>query len=269
MRVTKLFVLSGLFAVCCCAALAAGQAQQNQAQQNQAQQRVTHVADGGTSEVLESIEIPSIVHAPFYATLDTEWERPLAGGGSYTFQNERHIARDNAGRVYEERWYLVPKNGKIQTKMYYTQIFDSVAHDAYSCGVVERVCTLRAYDAPAEVDFAADTNGSGVLPDGWGFVTHEDLGKQTVAGVETTGVRETDTINPWMAGNDRPMSIVREYWHSAALNMNLLSTLTDPRIGTQRFTITEISTSEPDAKLFLPPAGYKIVDQRSYAPPAQ
>lgn len=236
---------------------------------NAVEQPVTHVADGGISEVLESIEIPSIAHAPFYATLDTEWERPLAGGGSYTFENERHIARDNAGRVYEERWYLVPKNGKIQTKMYYTQIFDSIAHEAYACSVDTRVCSLRAYDAPANVDFSPPANTNGVLPDGWGFVTHEDLGKQTMAGVETTGVRETDTINPWMAGNDRPMSIVREYWHSAALNMNLLSTLTDPRIGTQRFTITEISTSEPDARLFLPPAGYKIVDQRSYAPPAR
>jgi hypothetical protein len=227
-----------------------------------------HVADGGTNEVLESIEIPSIARAPFYATLDTEWERPLAGGGSYTFENERHIARDSAGRVYEERWYLVPKNGKIRTTMDYTQIFDSVAHEAYSCGVDTKVCYLRSYYAPANVEFSAPSNANGVLPDGWGFVTHEDLGKQTVAGVETTGVRETDTINPWMAGNDRPMNIVREYWHSAALNMNLLSTLTDPRIGTQRFTITEISTSEPDARLFLPPAGYKIVDQRSYAPPA-
>ena len=163
------------------------------------------MVDGGTSEVLESIDIPSIAHAPFYATLDTEWERPLAGGGSYTFQNERHIARDGAGRVYEERWYLVPKNGKIQTKMYYTQIFDSVAHVGYSCGVEEKVCTLRSYDPVAEVDFTAATDARGVLPDGWGFVTHEDLGKQTVAGLETTGMRETDTINPWMAGNDRPM----------------------------------------------------------------
>jgi hypothetical protein len=230
---------------------------------------VTHVADGGTSEVLESIEIPSIAHAPFYATLATEWERPLAGGGSYTWENERHIARDSAGRVYEERWYLVPKNGKIKTSMDYTQIFDSVAHEAYACGVDTKVCYLKSYYPPMNVDFAAPANPNGVLPDGWGFVTHEDLGKQTVAGVETTGVRETDTINPWMAGNDRPMSIIREYWHSAALNMNLLSTLTDPRIGTQRFTITEISTSEPDGRLFLPPAGYRIVDQRSYAPPAR
>jgi hypothetical protein len=262
MRVTTAMSFFCIFAVCCFAGVAP-------AQETPVQQPVTHAADGGADEVLESIEIPSIAHAPFYATLDTEWERPLAGGGSYTIENERHIARDSAGRVYEERWYLVPKNGKIPTKMDRMQVFDSVTHQAYLCSVDTKMCYLRSYYAPVNVEFSAPTNAKGVLPGGWGFVTHEDLGKQTVAGIETRGVRETDTINPWMVGNDRPMSIVREYWHSAALNMNLLSTLTDPRIGTQRFTITEISTSEPDPKLFLPPAEYRVVDQRSYAPPAQ
>ena len=86
--------------------------------------RVAHVADGGTNEVLESIVIPSTAHAPFFATLDTEWARPLTGGGSYTFQNERHIARDSVGRIYQERWYLVPKNGKPKSEMNYIQVDD-------------------------------------------------------------------------------------------------------------------------------------------------
>lgn len=263
MRVTKSSLCAGFFAVCCYAALAAGQAQGAQPQQ-----RTVHVEDGGMNEVLESIAIPSIAHAPFYATLDTEWARPLAGGGSYTFENERHIARDSAGRVYQERWYLVPKNGKIETHMYYIQIFDPVAHDSYWCSVAEKACAIRPYNPPADVMFGTDTDEQGVLPNGWGFVTKEDLGKRTVDGIDTTGMRETTTINPWMAGNDRPMVNVREYWHAAALNINLLSTLSDPRLGTQNFTITQISTSEPDAQLFLPPAGYKVVDRRG-APAAR
>jgi len=263
MRVTKTVSIVCTLAVCCGALLAAGQIQQTTAQQ-----RAVHVADGGMNEVLESIAIPPTPHAPFYATLDTEWARPLAGGGTYTFENERHIARDSMGRVYQERWYLVPKNGKIQTKMYYLQIFDLVAHDSYWCSVAEKICALRAYDPPAEVTFGTDTDQEGALPDGWGYVTKEDLGVQTVAGIDTKGERETTTINPWMVGNDRPIEIVREFWHSAALNMNLLSTVTDPRLGTQTFTIREISTSEPDAALFQPPVGYKIVDQRIYQRPA-
>lgn len=260
MRMVKPSLFFCLVSVCCCAAIAAAQTQANPGQHS-----VAHVADGGMSETLQSIVIPSIAHAPFYATLDTEWARPLVGGGSYTFQNERHIARDSAGRVYEERWYLVPKNGKDESKMYYIQILDPVKHEAYWCPVAKKACGIRPYYPAEEVEFGAVTNAQGVLPDGGGFVTHEDLGKQNLAGVDATGTRETITVNPWMAGNDRPMIIVREYWHSAALNLNLLSTLTDPRLGTQSFTITEISTSEPDAALFLPPAGYKIVDQRGSA----
>lgn len=229
--------------------------------------RAMHVADGGMNEVLESIVIPSTAHAPFYATLDTVWERPLVGGGTYTFQNERHIARDSAGRIYQERWFLVPKNGKAKSEMNYIQVDDPVSHIAYTCSVFDKVCTMRAYHPPAEVTFESNGGPDGVLPNDWGFVAEENIGRQTVAGVETVGLRRVTTINPWTMGNDRPMTIIREYWHSAALDINLLSTLTDPRLGTQTFTIREISTSEPDAQLFLAPAGYKVVDQRSYAPP--
>jgi hypothetical protein len=260
MRIATRLLFVSFVALVSCSILVRGQTDENASSGH-----AVHVADGGMNEVLESIVIPSTAHAPFYATLDTEWARPLVGGGSYTFQNERHVARDSFGRVYQERWYLVPKNGKIKTEMYYIQIFDPVAHNSYWCSVGQKVCSLRSYHPPPEVMFGTEVDQKGVLPDGWGFVTQEDLGKQNLAGVDTIGVRQTSTINPWMMGNDRPMSIVREYWHSATLNINLLSTLNDPRLGTQTFTIREISTSEPDAQLFSPPAGYKLVDQRSYS----
>jgi hypothetical protein len=258
MRVTKTVLALCALEACCYAALVAGQATGASTDP-----RVAHVEDGGMNEVLESIEVPSMAHAPFYATLDTEWARPLAGGGTYTFMNERHIARDSSGRVYQERCYLVPKNGKIKTQTYYIQIYDPVAHDSYWCSVHDKACAIRPYHPAPDVMFGTDVDEKGVIPGGWGFVTKEDLGKQTVAGVDTIGVRETTTVNPWMVGNDRPMEIVHEYWHSAALNINLLSTVTDPRMGTQSFTITEITTSEPDPTLFLPPAGYAVIDRRN------
>jgi hypothetical protein len=260
MRMTKAGAVWGILCIGAWAAYANGQAA------GQAQERTTYVEDGGMNEVLESITVPPIAHAPFYATLNTEWARPLMGGGTYTFNNERHIARDSAGRVYQERWYLVPKNGKIETKMYYIQIFDPVAHDSYWCSVAEKACAIRGYQPPPSLTFGTDVDQNGAIPGDWGFVTKEDLGKQTLAGVETIGVRETTTVNPWMVGNDRPMKIVHEYWHSGTLNINLLSTVIDPRMGTQNFAIKEISTSEPDGRLFQPPDGYKVVDRRGVDP---
>lgn len=66
--------------------------------------------DGGVREVLESIAVPPKVGAPFTLTLETEWRKQLYDGGTVTSVNKRRIARDASGRVYQERWALVPKN---------------------------------------------------------------------------------------------------------------------------------------------------------------
>jgi hypothetical protein len=51
------------------------------------------------------------------------------------------------------------------------------------------------------------------------------------------------------------------------LGFNLLSRRSDPRIGTQTFTATNLILSDPDPKLFDLPDGFKIVDRRATAPP--
>src|SRR5271165_817828 len=87
--------------------------------------------DGGVRQVLVSILIPPKPNAPFTLTLDTEWTRPLGNRGTYTLANERHIARDSAGRIYQERWYLVPKNGKVESTMNFIEISDPAQHILY------------------------------------------------------------------------------------------------------------------------------------------
>jgi hypothetical protein len=62
------------------------------------------------------------------------------------------------------------------------------------------------------------------------------------------------------------MSTVREFRYSPELGINLTSVLDTPPVGRQSFTVTEISTTEPDPKFFQPPEGYKVVDHRT--PPA-
>jgi len=71
-----------------------------------------YVADGGMRETLESIVIPPKPEAPFTLTLQTEWVKTLYDGGTITSVNQRSIARDSKGRIYQERWLLVPKNGR-------------------------------------------------------------------------------------------------------------------------------------------------------------
>ena len=109
--------------------------------------------DGGTREVLESIAIPPLVNAPFTGTLVTEWTRPMADGGTYTLTNHRRIARDSAGRIYEERWLLVPKGSGIESHMNFIQIADPINRTLYTCSIFHKTCDLSAYRPAASAAF--------------------------------------------------------------------------------------------------------------------
>jgi hypothetical protein len=227
-----------------------------------------YVQDGGTREVLESIVIPPKAQAPFSLVLQTEWVKTLADGGTITLVNERRIARDSTGRIYQERWALVPKNGKEESRMTAIQIADPNRHTLYNCFMQgpKHQCLLSIYTPSPNALYNVQGPPTGPLPDNVGSAAHEDLGKQLVAGVETTGIRDSITYNPGVFGNDRTMTVDREFWYSTQLGINLLSKRSDPRIGTQTFTATNLMVSDPDPNLFKLPDGFKVVDQRQTAP---
>lgn len=229
-----------------------------------------YAQDGGAREsVLESIVIPPKTKAPFSLILETEWVRVLADGGAITTENRRRIARDSRGRIYQERWLLVPKNGKIESQMTTIQISDPNKHTHINCFVLDGAhqCVMGSYAPSPDAIFSFQGPPTGPLPNDAGDAIHEDLGKQFVAGVETTGTRDTVIYNPGMFGNDRKVTFEREFWYSPQLGINLLSKLSDPRIGKQTFTATNLILSEPDSKLFEIPDGYTLVDRRETLPP--
>ena len=228
-----------------------------------------YAQDGGTSEVLESIVIPPKTKAPFSLILQTEWVRVLADGGTITTVNQRRIARDGQGRIYQERWLLVPKNGKVESQMTTIQISDPNKHTHINCFVLDgnHQCVLGSYSPSPDAIFNFQGQSTGQLPDDAGDVIHEDLGKQLVSGVETSGTRESVIYNPGVFGNDRKVTIEREFWYAPQLGINLLSKRSDPRIGKQTFMATNLILSEPDSKLFEIPEGYSVVDRRKTAPP--
>jgi hypothetical protein len=206
--------------------------------------------------------IPPIPKHPFSATLDTEWVQYTGGGGTVTLVNERPIARDSEGRIYQERWALVPKFGRVQSQRMILQIADPNRHTLYSCATFQHICELETYDPTRELAAAEPRkpipNGT-VVEDHW---TIEDLGNRTIAGVETIGRREINIIDVGVMGNDQPLTSINETWHSQELAINLASSRTGPMIGKQNFTITDLSAAEPDPELFKVPPGYEIRDVR-------
>lgn len=218
--------------------------------------------DGGTREVLVSILIPSLPNAPFSATVITEWTRQFADGTTVTVGNRRAIARDKMGRIFQERRLLVPNDGRHESGVTQTEISDPVSHEFYICVPQERVCQVELFTAP---NFVRPPNAGGAAPTQSGSPTLEDLGKQSVAGLETLGTRETAVIETGAIGNDSPMMIRREFWYSPQLGVNLISKLQDPRVGIQNFEVSDIVLGEPDAKLFALPSNSKVIDLREPA----
>lgn len=232
----------------------------------QASQPAYRTVDGGADQILQSIFIPPLPHSPFSLLLETETSRPLANGGSVTLVNKRRIARDRAGRIYQERWILMPKGSKLPSKMNLIQITDPAAHTWWNCETEIKQCQVLPYGLTTTQVYQPLVQVSGELANGAGTHLHEDLGKSFLNGIETTGYRESTTLNPGTAGNDLPLVIVREFWYSRLLGINLLSKVDDPLSGRQTFTVTGLSTSEPEPQIFDLPSGYTVVDERKNAP---
>jgi len=228
----------------------------------------SQIEDGGSNQTLQSIVVPNLPNAPFTVTLDTEWVRGSSDTGKVTVVNQRRIARDSAGRVFQERWYLVPKNGNMKSYMTAIQISDSEAHTLYTCRMDgSHVCDLRDYFPAANPVPKPEAPFIGPIPDYSGFMNRENLGTRVIAGVETAGVRETIIYNPGAFGNDQKITVTREYWYSTQFGFNLLSKRLDPRFGSQTFTVTSLDPTEPDPQLFELPQGFKVADHRASPTP--
>ncbi len=94
----------------------------------------------------------------------------------------------------------------------------------------------------------------------------EDLGKQTIEGVEAEGVRTTVTIPAGEIGNERAIEIVSERWYSPELQLVVMSRHSDPRTGETTYKLTNINRAEPAKSLFEVPAGYTVKDGAQFGP---
>ncbi|MGB2670521.1 MAG: hypothetical protein WBE73_04955 [Candidatus Acidiferrum sp.] len=218
-----------------------------------------HAPDGGTHETFASITIPSTPNAPFAATVNTEWIRQTPDGSNITLINHRTIARDSQGRIFQERAWFVPNDGKHQSTAYQIEISDPVAHERYVCRIAEHVCRLEQFFAPK---FAVSRTAA-ASPGQPGAPAAESLGTQNVSGLETIGTRETTLVEIQTIGNDAPILERKEFWYSPQLGVNLITKRQDARFATQQnFEVTNIALGEPDAHVLEVPAGYKILDLR-------
>jgi hypothetical protein len=120
---------------------------------------------------------------------------------------------------------------------------------------------LHLYTAPP----AQAAASAGPLAKATDSLVREDLGVQTVNGLDLIGTRETQTLGLTATESDRPLAIVKEFWYSKPLGLNVITRRNDPRSSAEVFMVTDIRRSEPDRSLFALPADARIVDLRSPA----
>ena len=224
----------------------------------QAQEAAGHAPDGDSFERIINITIPPVLHAPFTSVVTAEWTKTLEDGSTVTRENHRVVVRDGNGRIFQERRMLVPKGGPAEPALMRTEISDPAKHTKYFCRPDEKVCALLEYEGPpADVVEQVGSQGEGKM-----VLTREDLGKSNVSGVDVVGTRETRLIAAGVLGNDRPLTVTKEFWYSPQLGLNMQVKRVDPRFGVQTFTVTEVGLAEPDPKYFQLPAGYAVKDMR-------
>jgi hypothetical protein len=220
-----------------------------------------HAPDGQAPLLISPLFIPPKPEAPFTAVAKTLVVQVLPDGSTVTSQNERHVARDADGRIFEERgtFVPVPNDGTRKMRVHAVDYFDPVGHTWYHCDTGPKVCQLRDYHE----EFAeAAPSPPGLQPDQKTYLMRENLGTDTFAGLEVQRSRETLTLATESIGNTRTILRTVDYWYSPALGVNVQVKRHDPRNGDQTLWLTDVSLSAPDSETFKIPADFSVVDHR-------
>lgn len=224
----------------------------------QSPEEVFHTPDGNSREMISSIFIPPLPNAPFQATVTAEWTKHLPDGTTTTVRNHRLVVRDSQGRIYQERRTLVPEGSSRQSQVFRIEISSPVTHTKYFCDPSLQECELRSYDMPVTEPVVP----AGEMAKGTRYLSRASLGTKTIEGLDAIGTRETITIQTGVIGNSAPIDSTKEFWYSPKLGLNLQVLRLDPLHGDQLFNVTDLQLSEPDSRLFVLPAGCKVVDLR-------
>jgi len=249
--------------------------------------QVTIVSTAGMVDLED--KAAAVKNEPYEAQAVTEMTQVLSDGNRIVNTSSAAVYRDGEGRTRREQTLKAIGNFSVHGEPFQTiSINDPVAGVAY---VLEphshtarkiggfRLETgagtgfrIRSPGGEGEA-FTFNTTASGPVTVRRGTAEakmieekertdfrREDLGTQSVEGVNAVGTKTTITIPAGQIGNERPIEIVDERWYSPELQTVIMTRHSDPRSGETVYRLTNINRVEPDHSLFEVPADYKLSD---------
>lgn len=194
--------------------------------------------------------------SPLTADLVVVRETTLADGNKIHNESTTKVYRDSDGRVRREMGVDLPMPMANPAKHNLIVITDPVAGTRYVLNPANKTARQMPMRGPKH-----EAGQKGPRPDGPGGpndVVREQLGTKTVNGMPAEGVRVTRTIPAGTMGNEKAITVVTERWYSPDLQMVVMTTHSDPMMGTVTTNLTNIKQVAPDAALFQVPADYTV-----------
>jgi TonB family protein len=208
-------------------------------------------AEGRVTEWVYGERIPAVRGLPFSAKVELETVSQLRDGTQITHKTYNLDARDSAGRTHNEMRNWITAEGE-EPRLTRVELYDPTTRTRTDLFPLTKLARQWVVGVAAQATPAAGTAN----PE----TTREEIGTDTLEGLPVKGARVTETYATGALGNDRPLTIVTEYWYAAELRINLLTKRTDPRYGVQTVRVTELERQEPDAALFAIGGLYKVVN---------
>jgi hypothetical protein len=205
----------------------------------------------------QDIFVTPITNAPFMAVVNVERSVVQNDGSVDNLKTFREIGRDSRGRIHNEMRSLVAASSDKTPELIRIHLYDPQTRTSTMIDLHEQTFFTQTVNRPPSA-VPPDRRYSASAAEGPQneFVKQEDLGVHEMEGVQVHGVRETQTI-PAESGGGKDIVVSDEYWYSEDLRINLMIKHSDPRTGSVKMMVAQVTRTEPDPAFFEIPEGYK------------
>jgi hypothetical protein len=207
-------------------------------------------------------------HLPYTAEFKTTRVQTLPDGNTITFESTEVQARDLQGRWYS--MIAVPESGEQMARKT-VNINDPVAGTVSNWNDLGQRVTVSNFPGRGAAQTACAANPKPRLlegPDRPVKPVSEDLGNQTIQGVEAHGWRTTRKYPEGAIGNSAPLVRTEEHWNATGPGLDgitLRQESDDPRTGKMTKELVKFTPGEPDVSIFQAPADYQVVTQETHS----